>query len=232
MRRAAEAGELELAREDILFFATPHPRELSVNSTRITRVRGTDVWDLSYAEYEGRRQLRQIAAFLRKYVPGFEDSYVVQSGVQVGVRETRRILGEYYLTADDLLGARRFDDAIARGSYPVDIHNPDGRGTILKRLPPDEAYDIPLRALIPRQVDNLLVAGRCISGSHEALSSYRVMPIAMATGQAAGVCSALAVQQGVPVRQVAASDVQAQLLEQGANLGDLRPLPRHERKHG
>ena len=232
MRRAAEAGELELAREDILFFATPHPRELSVNSTRITRVRGTDVWDLSYAEYEGRRQLRQIAAFLRKYVPGFEDSYVVQSGVQVGVRETRRILGEYYLTADDLLGARRFDDAIARGSYPVDIHNPDGRGTILKRLPPDEAYDIPLRALIPRQVDNLLVAGRCISGSHEALSSYRVMPIAMATGQAAGVCSALAVQQGVPVRQVAASDVQAQLLEQGASLGDLRPLPRHERKHG
>ncbi|HEX5515317.1 MAG TPA: FAD-dependent oxidoreductase, partial [Gammaproteobacteria bacterium] len=87
VKQATDAGELNLAREDMLFFATPHSGELSVNSTRITRVRGTDVWDLTYAECEGRRQVRQIAAFLRKYVPGFEQSYVVQSGVQVGVRE-------------------------------------------------------------------------------------------------------------------------------------------------
>lgn len=226
VKQASTAGELDLAREDMLFFATPHPRELSVNSTRITRVRGTDVWDLTFAECEGRRQMRQIAAFLRKYVPGFEQSYVMQSGVQVGVRETRRIFGEYYLTADDLLSARRFEDVIARGSYPVDIHNPDGRGTILKRLPPDQAYDIPLRALVPRAVDNLLVAGRCLSGSHEAHSSYRVMPIAMATGQAAGVCAALAAQQKLPPRQVAAGDVQEQLLAQGANLGDQHPQRR------
>lgn len=232
VKRASDAGDLDLAREDMLFFGTPHPRELSINSTRITRVRGTDVWDLTFAECEGRRQMRQIAAFLRKYVPGFEQSYVMQSGVQVGVRETRRILGEYYITADDLLSARRFDDVIARGSYPVDIHNPDGRGTILKRLPPDQAYDIPLRALIPRDIDNLLMAGRCISGSHEAHSSYRVMPIAMATGQAAGVCAALAVQQGIPARQVTARDVQQQLLAQGANLGDQHLAPSRDRRHG
>lgn len=112
------------------------PGLLSVNSTRVTEVSGADVWDLTRAEWMGRRQMRQIAAFLQKYVPGFADAYVVQSGVQVGVRETRRIKGDYRLTAADILRARKFEDVIARGTYPVDIHNPAGKGTILKKLPP------------------------------------------------------------------------------------------------
>jgi len=218
VRRATQEGKLDLPREDMLFFATPHEREVSVNSTRVTRVLGTDVWDLSYAEWASRRQMRQIAAFLRHYVPGFERSYVMQSGVNVGVRETRRILGDYQLTAEDVLGARKFDDAIARGSYPVDIHNPTGSGTLLKRLPPGEAYDIPLRALMPRDVQGLLVAGRCLSGTHEAHSSYRVMPIVMATGQAAGVCAALAARRGILPRLVEFSRVQEELRRQGASL--------------
>lgn len=216
VRQATEAGELDLPREDILLFGTPHEHELSINSTRVTRVLGCDVWDLTVAEMESRRQLRQLAAFFRKYVPGFERAYVAQSGVQVGVRETRRIIGEYRLTADDLLGARKFDDVIARGTYPVDIHNPEGRGTTLVRIPPGESYDIPLRALVPQVAENLLVAGRCISGTHEALSSYRVMPIAMATGHAAGVCAALAAAARTPPRSVPARDVQAELRRQGA----------------
>jgi hypothetical protein len=179
---------------------------------------GTDVWDLSYAEWASRKQMRQIAEFLRRYVPGFEKSYVAQSGVQVGVRETRRIIGDYQLTADDVLAARKFDDAIARGAYPIDIHNPTGTGTVLKRLPPGEAYDIPLRALLPRNTDGLIVAGRCISGTHEAHSSYRVMPIVMATGQAAGVCAALAARRGVMPREMPAREVQRELLRQGASL--------------
>jgi len=134
--------------------------------------------------------MRQIAGFLRRYVPGFEQAYVAQSGVTIGVRETRRITGEYQLTADDVLAARKWDDAIARGTYPIDIHNPTGKGTILRRVPPGDAYDIPLRCLLPQRVDRLTMGGRCISGTHEAHSSYRVMPIAMATGQAAGVCAA------------------------------------------
>src|SRR4051812_32146289 len=218
VREATRAGELDLPREDILFFATPHPHELSVNSTRVTRVLGTDVWDLTYAENESHRQMRQIAAFMRKYVPGFETAYVAQSGVQVGVRETRRILGDYKLTAEDVLEARKFDDGIARGAYPVDIHNPKGSGTLLKRLPPGEAYDIPLRCLMPRDVEGLIVAGRCISGTHEAHSSYRVMPIVMATGQAAGVCGALAARREMLPRHITARDVQAELARQGANL--------------
>jgi len=134
------------------------------------------------------------------------------------VRETRRILGEYQLNAADVLSARKFDDAIARGSYPIDIHNPEGSGTVLKRLPPGEAYDIPLRSLIPQKTEGLIVAGRCISGTHEAHSSYRVMPIVMATGQAAGVCAALAARSGASIRQVPAAAVQSELLRQGASL--------------
>ena len=218
VREASQAGDLRLPREDILFFATPHEEEVSVNSTRVTRVLGTDVWDLSYAEWASRKQMRQIAEFLRRYVPGFEQSYVAQSGVQVGVRETRRVLGDYQLTADDVLAARKFDDAIARGAYPIDIHNPTGTGTVLKRLPPGEAYDIPLRCLMPRSTDGLLVAGRCISGTHEAHSSYRVMPIVMATGQAAGVCGALAARRGVLPRDIRAREVQSELARQGASL--------------
>jgi hypothetical protein len=162
--------------------------------------------------------MRQVARFLTSYVPGFEQGYAAQSGVNVGVRETRRILGDYVLTGNDVLSAAKFDDAIARGSYPVDIHDPSGKGTVLQRLPLREAYDIPLRCLRPRGLDRLLVAGRCISGTHEAHSSYRVTPIAMATGHAAGVAAALAARADTDVRSIAAQDVQAELLRQGANL--------------
>jgi hypothetical protein len=222
VRKATQDGELQLPREDMLFFATPHEKELSVNSTRVTNVLGTDVWDLSYAEWVSRRQMRQIAAFLRRYVPGFDKSYVVQSGVNIGVRETRRILGDYQLTADDILQARKFPDVIARSTYPIDIHNPEGKGTTLKRVPPGEAYDIPLRSLLPRNLDKVIVAGRCISGTHEAHSSYRVMPVSTATGQAAGVCAALSVRYGKLPREVPVTAVQDELIRQGANLRDIR----------
>jgi hypothetical protein len=221
VQRATAAGELDLPREDVLFFGTPHPREVSVNSTRVTGVQGISAYDLTRAEWESRRQMRQLTAFLRKYVPGFERAYVAQSGVQVGVRETRRIVGEYQLTAEDVLGARKFDDVIARGAYPVDIHNPEGPGTVLRRVPSGEAYDIPLRCLLPQGAENLVVAGRCISGTHEAHSSYRVMPISMATGHAAGVCAALAVRRRMPARDVPVSEVQRELLGQHADLGRL-----------
>jgi len=221
VERATAAGELDLPREDILFFGTPHTHEVSVNSTRVTGVLGTSVWDLTRAEWESRRQFRRLVAFLQKYVPGFERAYAAQSGVQVGVRETRRILGEYQLTAADVLEARKFDDAIARGAYPIDIHSPEGRGTVLRRVPPGEAYDIPLRCLLPLGAENVLVAGRCISGTHEAHSSYRVMPISMATGHAAGVCAALAARAGRVPRDVPSAHVQQELLRQHADLGRL-----------
>ncbi|GGQ13090.1 FAD-dependent oxidoreductase [Streptomyces mutabilis] len=218
IEEARAAGELRLPREDILFFATPHPREVAVNSTRVNRVLGTSVWDLTRAEYTARRQMAQIDRFLRTRVPGFEESYVAQSGTHIGVRESRRVLGDYQLTGHDILAARTFPDVIAHGAYPVDIHNPRGSGTLLKRVPRGSFYDIPLRCLVPRGTERLLVAGRCISGTHVAHSSYRVMPIAMATGHAAGVCAALTVRHGSGPRGLPYRMVQHELLRQGARL--------------
>ncbi|MFE9773320.1 FAD-dependent oxidoreductase [Streptomyces sp. NPDC005931] len=234
VEEARAAGDLRLPREDILFFGTPHPREVSVNSTRVTRVLGTSVWDLTRAEYTARRQLAQIDRFLRTRVPGFEESYLVQSGTHIGVRETRRVVGDYQLTGHDILGARAFPDVIAHGAYPVDIHNPRGSGTVLKRVPTGRFYDIPLRCLVPRGTQRLLVAGRCISGTHVAHSSYRVMPIAMATGQAAGVCAALTVKHGHGPRGLPYRLVQHELLRQGAHLSidDIEHhLPERRRRH-
>ncbi len=219
IEKATVDGKLSLPREDILFFGTPHQEELNINSTRINRVSGVDVWDLTQAEHEGRQQVHQIDLFLREYVPGFGRTYIMQTGINVGVRESRRILGEYVITAGDILGAAKFDDVIARGTYPIDIHAPDGKGTTLMRLPKGESYDIPLRCLIPRKINNLLVAGRCISGTHEALASYRIIPISMATGQAAGVCAALSAKQNVVPSKIEYRAVQKELLRQGADLG-------------
>ncbi len=222
VRKATRAGELNLQREDILFFTAMHEGEITVNSTRVTKLFGTDVWDLTQAEWESRRQMQQIFQFLKKYVPGFEKSYIVQSGVQIGVRETRRVVGDYKLNKHDVLCARQFDDVIARCTYPMDIHNPKGKGTTMMRVPDGKAYDIPLRCLLPKGVDNLLVAGRCISGTHEACSSYRIMPVSIATGQAAGVCAAMAAEAEQTPRSVPFQEVQRELLKQNADLRDIR----------
>lgn len=218
MHEAVLKGELNVPRENILLFGSIHEGYVNVNSTRITKVFGNDVWDLTYAELEGRRQVAQLTDFLRKYVPGFEKAFVSQTGATACVRETRRILGEYKLTAKDVMEAHKFSDVIALGSYPIDIHNPSGRGTILKKIKPGSAYEIPLRCLIPLKVENLVVAGRCISGTHVANASYRTMPICMATGQAAGVCAAIASKNNQTPRTVPAKDVQKELIRQGAKL--------------
>jgi hypothetical protein len=218
VQKATKEGNVSLPREDILMFASPHQQEVSVNSTRITGVRGIDIFDLSRAELEGRKQVRSVVDFFKRYVPGFSDSYLLQSGVQVGIRETRRIIGDYIITGLDILNTRKFFDVIARSAYPLDIHNPKGKGTHLERLPDGQSYDIPLRCLLPKGCTHLLVAGRCISGTHEAHSSYRVMPVAMTTGQGAGVCAALSALNKCATREVDYKEVQSELEKQKASL--------------
>jgi len=218
MLEASQRGELTVPRENILLFGGIREGHVNVNSTRILNVFGADVYDLTTAEIEGRRQVAQLSAFFRKYVPGFEKAYVAQTASNASVRETRRIIGEYKLTAKDVLNAHKFSDVIALGAYPVDLHNPLGRGTLLKKIKPGRAYDIPLRCLIPLKAENMLVAGRCISGTHMANASYRTMPICFATGQAAGVCAAIAVKNNQTPRNVPATTVQNELIRQGAKL--------------
>jgi len=217
LQHAKKNGVLKVPRENVLLFGSVRPGHVLVNSTRILNTLGTNVWDLTRAELEGRRQVAQLTGFFRSYVPGFEHTFVHQSG-NAYVRESRRIIGLYTLTAKDVLTAKKFDDAIARGSYPIDLHSPTGKGTLLKKIKGGDAYDIPLRCLIPQKIDSLLVGGRCISGTHIANASYRTMPICIATGQAAGVCAAIAVKNQVIPRTVQAADVQKELIQQGAIL--------------
>ena len=156
----------------------------------------------------------------RANVPGFENSYLEETGIQVGIRETRRIIGEYQMTGRDVLHAQKFPDVIARGAYPIDLHSPDfsGGGVVGLQLKPGQSYDVPYRCLVPMTIDNLLLSGRCISVSHVALGSVRIMPIASATGQAAGAAAALCVQKGVTPRNLTYADLRQALISQGANL--------------
>ncbi len=216
---AKQRGEIDNPRENVLFFPTTRCGEFNFNTTRVVMLNGTDADELTQAEIQGRRQLQQMVDFLRRRVPGFENAYLAASGTQIGVRETRRIKGDYILSGDDVLGARKFADGIARGSYDVDIHNPAGTGTVIKSLPEGESYDIPYRCLTPCGLTNLLVAGRPISADHAAHSSLRVMPIAMAIGEAAGVAAAMSVPTR-DVRQVDVGRLRRQLLGRGVSLSD------------
>lgn len=214
---ARERGEIDNPRENVLFFFTTHDHEVHFNTTRVIKRDATNVEDLTAAELEARRQVRQMVRFLRAEVPGFADAWLQEMAPQIGVRESRRVMGDYVLTADDVLAARKFDDGVARGSYAVDIHNPAGTGTVIKHLPPGEAYDIPYRCLTPRGFDNLLIAGRCISADHAAHSSLRVMPIVMAIGEAAGAAAATTREVG-DVRAVDVPALRARLVERGASI--------------
>jgi len=213
---AKKNREIDVPRDKILWFETTRPDELHFNVTRISGVDGTDVFDETRAEVEGRRQVEEVHRFLRAKVPGFEKSHIRAVALQVGFRETRRISGGYILTEKDIMDGRTFDDAIALNNYPIDIHNPKGEGTIFKPL--DKPYGIPYRCLVPERIENLLVSGRCVSATHEALSSVRIMPVCMAMGQAAGVAAALCVKKKCRPRSLDVTLLKKELLEQGAVL--------------
>jgi hypothetical protein len=167
---------------------------------------------LTRAELTARRQAQVVLAFLQRHAPGYEQAYIAAMPAMVGVRETRRVLGLHYLTREALLAGRKDPEAVVRdASFPIDIHNPAGSGQAEGLAARVQPYDIPYGCLVPRAVDGLLVAGRCISGSHEAHASYRVMCIAMAIGAAAGAAAAQSVHRGVPPRAVDVAALQRAL---------------------
>ena len=215
---ARARGEVSVPRELVSFFASPFADEVTVNMTRVTGVDPLDPDDLTRAEMEARAQVMELVRFFRRNVPGFERARIAATATQLGIRESRRIAGEYTLTADDVLSAREFADAVARSAYPIDIHNPAGSGTVTKRLPPGSSYEIPYRCLIPQGVDDLLVAGRCISTTHEAHASTRLTPTVMTLGQAAGTASALALGAGESVRALDPQRLRARLQADGVDL--------------
>ncbi len=215
VNQEVEAGTFPTTRM-LALFPMFRKGEYYANATRIPGD-CTDAWDLTRGEIDGRRQVMGLVAWLRENAPGYEKCFLQSSAPQVGLRESRRLRGLYTLTRDDVLECRDFPDTIARGAYAIDIHQ-KGRGTEMVYLKPGQSYGIPYRCLVPETMDGLLASGRCISASHDALGSARVMAICMATGQAAGAAAALSVAAGGHPRDIEISELQGVLRQQGAIL--------------
>jgi len=189
VRQARADGLLErYPRSYIIFHTLMRDDHVGVNSTKIN-CNALDPGATTTGEIEGRRQSLELVRFLQERIPGFSRSYLERFAPLLGVRETRRIAGSYVLQRQDVLEGRRPDDSIALSCYPIDIHDPTDEGPHLRLI--ERPYGIPFGCMVPREVPNLLVAGRCISATHEALSSVRAMANCMAMGQAAGDAAAL-----------------------------------------
>ncbi len=203
----------------VLLYRTTLPGVVTCNMTNCIDVDGTNADDLTKAEYICRKQIPAIVDFLRSYVPGFEQCYLISSAAVVGVRETRHFIGEYVLTEKDILEARLFDDwVVADAHFNFDVHNLAGPGLdetgLQEGFPQQKGYSIPYRCLVPKEVDGLLLAGRNISGTHMAHSNFRVMPICANIGQAAGIAAALCVKHSVMPRELDVKLIQEVLRQQ------------------
>jgi hypothetical protein len=192
------------------------PGEISVNATRV-KGNPVDPLQLTRAGMQAREDMLTIFQILRAGVPELRDSYILAGATQLHIRESRKVVGEYVLTEEDVLSGARFADAIAVGTWPVDIHPTDGStGVHLRKEDSPAPYEIPYRCLVPLQVDNLLIAGRPISTTHRAHGSTRVPGTSMATGQAAGVAAALAAKLGCTPRELDPGRLRCALEDQAA----------------
>lgn len=221
MEEAVVRGEYELTRIGGSFHPTLYPGYVHANLTRIPNVDGTDPFALSRAEIEGRRQTQEYVRFLKDQIPGFENAYLVMTASHIGVRETRRIIGEYVLTGADVVDGRKFKDAVVCAAAPIEDHEA-GSGVRWQYVQGDGYYQIPYRSLLPKQVENLLVPGRALSATHDAQASARNSAQCMAMGEATGVAALLALECGIQPREVEIDVLQDRLLVQGVLL---EPIP-------
>ena len=212
------SGKIKNPRENVLIFRTLVEDILHFNTTRVVKLDPTNAEDVTRAEIIAREQVFEMYSFLRENFDEFKDSTLISTGMQIGVRESRMIKGEYILTKEDLLSCARFDDSIAVCNYDIDIHSPDGSGTSHYYFPKGEYYTIPYRCLIPKNADNLLVAGRCVSADHDAQASLRIMPTCATLGEAAGVAAALATDGNCSVRDIDTETLRSILRQNGAKV--------------
>jgi hypothetical protein len=225
MAAAAESGQYKLPRKEGSDHITPVDHMTATIMTRLPSYRktgdgvvnATDPELLSAAEIEGRVQAIEYIRFLRDKVPGYEKAQLATFGIQIGVRETRRVYGQYRLTRDDVIGAKQFDDQIALCGAPIEDHH-GGADTAWGYLPDGQCVGIPFRTLVPRDGQNVLVAGRCFSASHDAHAAVRSMGQTMAMGQAAGTAAAQAVRADGLVASVNVTALRDQLRKDGAIL--------------
>ncbi|WP_080903627.1 FAD-dependent oxidoreductase [Parabacteroides sp. Marseille-P3160] len=214
---AIQSGDLdkEIAPR-ILMYELPHG-EFSINCTRLQNINGSNADDLTKAEIRLRKQVIQVYHFIKKMIGGFENSYVVDTGIQVGIRETRHIVGDHILTEEEVLNGTSFIDGIACGTFAIDIHPPHGKEQIFTGSG-KAVYEIPYRCMLPVGFHNLIVAGRSISATHTAAGSIRVMATCMAIGQAAGTSAAILSQKNCSTREIDIPLLRKTLLNQGQYL--------------
>lgn len=213
VQQAKANHDFNIQRDRVLLFENVRTNEVTINMTRVLKHSALDAQALTKAEIEGRKQIEETFQFLKQYIPGFEQSYIVQTPYQIGVRETRHMICDYMMTKEDVLAHRQFSDAICVSAFPMDIHSPVGAALEVDDNPKANhlAFEIPLRCLLPKGLTNLIVTGRMIGATHEAAASLRVSPVCMALGEAAGVLGALSIQQNADIRQVSYQDVANQL---------------------
>lgn len=216
VEQARQNGDLDVPQTRVVGVKLHRPDQFLVVMTRVLGLDPIDVDSVSEAYTRVYSQIPQLTGFFKQYVPGFEQSYLQEVAPMLGIRESRRIMGDYVLTADDLLDGRVFDDAVCMGGYHIDIHRPSGTWVSSQNV---QAYTVPMRSLIARDVDGLLMAGKCLSATHEAVASTRVIPICMGQGQAVGTAAAMAVAAGKSVRELNTADLQDRLVSQGAEIG-------------
>lgn len=215
-----ENGDLiPLPQGRILIGRTGRPGEMLVNMSRVIGVNATDADELTKAEITAQMQVMYIVDFLKRFVPGFENSFLVESGNTLGVRETRRLIGKYVLKGIDAIDCLHFDDDVACGSYMIDIHDPHGKRKAIGGDLLGTCYGIPYRSLLPKTVKNMLVCGRCISADHVAHASTRIQGTCCMTGQAAGTAAAMANSEEITPAKVSVEELRAKLLADGVYLG-------------
>lgn len=220
-RRCADEGKLPPTLAAVRLHPTTHAGQRQVNTTQANGIDSTHVGDLFRAEVELRRQIKLLVDFFRAELPGYEHCRCIASGTTVGVRESRRVMGDYVITAEELAAGKRFDDAVVhRAEFIVDIHNPAGAGQAEARIQYCKPYDLPYRCFTPRGIENLYTAGRCISGTHRAHASYRVMSICMAMGEAVGIAAALCAGKGCTPRTLDVGELQRTMAGKGIELFD------------
>lgn len=215
-KKFKDENKIRNPREDILKFHHTSNGVLHLNSTRVIKKSPINAFDLSTAEIEAREQVYELYTFLKENFSCFENAELLSSAPEIGVRESRMIDGHYILTEEDLKNCTKFDDGIAACNYDIDIHNPEGSGTSHYYFKEGEYYTIPYRCLLPKGTDNLLAAGRCISGTHEAQASYRIMPVCCCLGQAAGTAAAIALKKHISVNDNDIDEIRSVLKENGA----------------
>ena len=212
-------GKIRNPRENVLVFPTRIAGVLHFNTTRVVKHDPSDAFSVSEAEAVAREQVLEMVRFLKENFDCFRNASLVSTAAAIGVRESRMIEARHVLTQEELVAGTHFPDGIAAGNYDIDIHSPDGGGTSHYYFPPGVYYTIPYRSLLPREFDNLVVAGRCIGATHEAQASIRIMPICVCTGEAAGTAAALAKESNVAVADVDATLLRERLRAGGAFLG-------------